>query len=964
MKQLLLFLILFYCHCSWSQDPYYINYSTNDGLPSATIYSIYQDAKGFLWFTTDSGIVRFDSHSFALYNTDDGLSDNEVFQMKKDHKGRIWLLTLNGKPCFYYKNKLYNENNSALIRKISSSSLLIDLYEDAQNNCYFVYKYGNIITLTDDNRVIKKNYPNYSFAGIWKNKNALFLLSTTGIYDDKNKIRNPLFSASNYYRMFHSGDNNYFSEKNHLYYITAENQISSLVALPSEAEILQIFVENPNKIYICTRKGLYLFENQKITNCFFKNDVISNITKDFEGSYWISTLKKGVFYVPSFDVFVDNLNEVNPLKLNCISINKENEIWIGGDNNNYYHKYPGKPFTKKTFFTDGQTDQIKNIRFFDTNTYIIGKKTVLKVDAAKKTTDCGFGANDIMIFDRDFFIGYSNIFKVKTDYVNSNSVPKLDGKELLQKRGTVFAKDFDNNIWIGTNSGLYKYAKKDSITNWDSKLGGQQTTISDLYFDGDLPSLFVATASKGLYYFKKDGTVNQISKKQGLNSISCNSIKKIAPDYYLVGTNNGLNSIQFINNTCKIKNLNALLGLKNKRINDIEFANSIVYLATDEGLVNFNIKNITPKKNRLRCWILNLKNGNTILSPDSRHQLSYHNNNVSIKFVGISYINQNNLTYYYKLDGQNDTWSSTKESQINYRALDSKKYVFKVYCIDGFGATSAVQSISFEILAPFWKKTWFIVLCALLLGLSIYAYVKYRLKRQEKQFALEKTTIQMERDKANLHREMIELEQKALRLQMNPHFIFNALNTIKGYYSEGDAINASSYISKFSKLLRMLLENTEQTIPLSTEIEMLQLYINLAQTRYKNKFDYELFVDDHLNTNETAIPTLLLQPIVENAIIHGLAPKESKGILKVYFLKKGTQLECIVEDNGIGREASKNSQMHKEYQSKAIEITTERINLFSENIGKSHFEIIDLVSNGIPSGTRVIVTIPLLSIWQ
>jgi sensor histidine kinase YesM/ligand-binding sensor domain-containing protein len=964
MKKLLLFIVLLIVHSSWSQDPYYINYSTNEGLPSATIYSIYQDEKGFLWFTTDSGIVKYDSHTFTLYNTDDGLSDNEVFQMKKDHKGRIWLLTLNGKTCYYYKDKLYNENNSDLIRKISSSSLLIDLYEDSQNNCHFVYKYGNIITLTADNRVIKKNYPNYSFAGIWKNNNGLYFLSSSGIYDDKSKIRNPYFSASNYYRMFHSGNKNYFSEKNHLYYINADNQIFALATLPNDAEILQIFVENPNKMYICTRKGLYLFEDQKITNHFFKNDIISNITKDFEGSYWISTLKKGVFYVPSFDVFVDNLNEVNPPKLNCISINKVNEIWIGGDNNNYYHKYPGKPFTKKTFFTDGQTDQIKNIRFFDSNTYIIGKKTVLKVDATKKTIHCGFGGNDIMILDRDIIIGYSNIFKINSSYLDTNNPPALKGKELLKKRGTVFTKDFDNNIWIGTNSGLYKYAKKDSITNWDRKLGGQQTTITDLYFDGNLPSLFVATASKGLYHFKKDGAVHQISKKQGLNSISCNSIKKIAADYYLVGTNNGLNSIQFINNATKVKNLNALLGLKNKRINDVEFANNTVYLATDEGLLNFNIKNIRRKKNRLRCWILNLKNGNKLLSPDSLHKLSYHNNNVSIKFVGISYINQNNLTYYYKLDGQNDTWSSTTESQINYRALDSKKYVFKVYCIDGFGSTSAVQSISFEILAPFWKKTWFLILCTLLLALSIYAYVKYRLKHQEKQFALEKITIQMERDKANLHREMIELEQKALRLQMNPHFIFNALNTIKGYYSEGDAINASAYISKFSKLLRMLLENTEQTIPLSTEIEMLQLYINLAQTRYKNKFDYELFVDDYINSNETAIPTLLLQPIVENAIIHGLAPKENKGLLKVYFLKKGTQLECIVEDNGIGREASKNNQMHKEYQSKAIEITTERINLFSENIGKSHFEIIDLVSNGIPSGTRVIVTIPLISIWQ
>ncbi|MBL0013696.1 MAG: histidine kinase [Flavobacterium sp.] len=791
----------------------------------------------------------------------------------------------------------------------------------------------------------------------------MFFLTNTGVYNERYKRQNLFLCSSNYYRMFHSGNRNYFSEKNHLYAVNKDNQISTLTTLPEDAEILQLFAENQNKIWICTRKGLYLLENNKITHCYFKNDLISNITKDFEGSYWIATLKKGAFYVPSFDVFVDNLNEVNPQKLNCISINSQHEIWIGGDYNNYYHKYPGKPFTKKTFFTDGQTDQIKNIRFFESDTYIIGKKTVVKVDAEKKAIDCGFGANDIMMTDRDLVIGYSKIFKVNSDHLNRNNPPALRGKELLHKRGTVFAKDLDNNIWIGTNEGLYHYSKKDSITNWDAKFGNQPSTISDLYIDNDSKSLFVTTVSKGIYRVKNNKIITRISKKEGLNSISCNAIKKIAPDYYLVGTNNGLNAILFQNDAFEIKNLNAILGLKNKRINDVEFDNNTVYLATDEGLLNFNIKNIVPKNNRPKCWIQDLKNGSKTLAHHNQNVINYNANNISVKFVGISYINQNNLTYYYKLDGQNDTWSATKESQINYRALAPRNYTFKVYCIDGFGVKSTMQSITFEVLAPFWQKTWFVLLCVLIVGLFIYVYIKYRLKHQQKQFELEKTTIQIERDKANMQREMVELEQKALRLQMNPHFIFNALNTIKGYYSEGDAINASAYISKFSKLLRMLLENTEQTIPLSTEIEMLDLYVSLAQTRYKNKFHYELFVDEHINVNETAIPTLLLQPIVENAIIHGLAPKENKGVLKVYFLKKGNQLECIVEDNGIGREASQNKQQHKEHQSKAIEITTDRIALFSENTGKSHFEIIDLVSNGLPAGTRVIVTIPLLSIW-
>ena len=139
MKQLLFFLLVLYSPWSWAQDPYYINYTTNDGLPSATIYSIQPDEKGFLWFTTDAGIAKYNSHTFSTYTTDNALPDNEVFQLRKDHKDRTWLLTLNGKTAYFYRNKLYTEANSTLVKKIASSSLIVDFYEDDQNNCYFVF---------------------------------------------------------------------------------------------------------------------------------------------------------------------------------------------------------------------------------------------------------------------------------------------------------------------------------------------------------------------------------------------------------------------------------------------------------------------------------------------------------------------------------------------------------------------------------------------------------------------------------------------------------------------------------------------------------------------------------------------------------------------------------------------------------------------------------------------------------
>ena len=199
---------------------------------------------------------------------------------------------------------------------------------------------------------------------------------------------------------------------------------------------------------------------------------------------------------------------------------------------------------------------------------------------------------------------------------------------------------------------------------------------------------------------------------------------------------------------------------------------------------------------------------------------------------------------------------------------------------------------------------------------------------------------------------------------MNPHFIFNALNTIKGYYSEGSAQEASNYISKFSKLLRLLLENVEQYIPLSLEVEMLTLYVDLVKVRYQYKFDYVIEIGNGIHKEEINIPTLLMQPLIENAVIHGIAPKSEKGHLIVSFEKHENLLICSVIDDGIGREAAqKNKRI--QHKSKAVEITRERLKLiqFQENI-KCSLEFVDLIdATGNATGTKVIIIIPIIRNW-
>lgn len=952
MKILSSILLLFFCPNFWAQEPYSINYSINEGLPTSTIYSAYQDDRGFLWFTTDVGVLKYDSHQFDLINADNGLSDNEVFQMKKDSKGRIWLLTLTGKLSLIYKNKIYTEINSTLVKQASGSSITEDFFEDSNNNIYICFRNGEISIITPQNKVFKKNLNIFSISGLWIDKKSTYLLEPKGLYHVEQKSNLHRSSSSNFHKVHHTKFGTFYSFSNALYHLDQNHKIKKIIELPKNQEILYCHFETYNKILICTRDGLFIIKNGKITNHFFKEKTISGVIKDTEGSYWVTTLKNGIIYVPSFDVTIDKLGNTDRIKLNSIEINSKKEIWLGGENNDYYIKKSSQEsFSKHILFEKGRKDKIPNIRFFNDDAYVIGKLNVKKIDAQGKEQNLKFSANDILIKEDETYVGYTYTYNIPTKKIMDLFPGYTNQKIFMDKRTNVFCNGNEDSFWIGSNNGLYSFSKKDSIKNWGKIHKNLTTTIEDVFYDKDINSTLVASASKGIIIISKNKVKHIIDKKTGLNSNTCNAIKKVSPNYYLIGTNYGLNSLQLTRNGFIVKNFNAFLGIQNIKIWDLDFLDDKVYLATENGLLYFNFDKIKNVKTKPQCHILELKSNNKILKNNAA--IEYKHRDVSIIFKGISYINKGNLTYLYKLNKEN--WVTSSETKINFKSLAPGKYTFKVYCFDVNGVKSDLKQINFEILAPFWQKWWFVLLAILTFGILIYLFLKYRLKIQQRKFEKEKEQIQLEK-------QIIELEQKALRMQMNPHFIFNALNTIKGYYTEGNLVQASSYISKFSKLLRKLLENEEQTTTLKNEIEMLKLYIEITQIRYENKFDYSFSIDDTLNPENILIPNLLLQPFVENAIIHGLSPKTEKGVLRLEFKHENGFLVCIVDDNGIGRKESEKNNSNKEHQSKALSITKERLNLFDP---KCSLEIIDkyLSEEKNSLGTQVIIKLPIKNPW-
>ncbi|MEP7269615.1 MAG: histidine kinase, partial [Saprospiraceae bacterium] len=387
----------------------------------------------------------------------------------------------------------------------------------------------------------------------------------------------------------------------------------------------------------------------------------------------------------------------------------------------------------------------------------------------------------------------------------------------------------------------------------------------------------------------------------------------------------------------------------------------LIYMLTNHAIVYFNPKDIKRKTSLQNLYLQKIQINGKDSSIDFSNplHLSYNQNYINLEFAIVDFKNQRKTDFFYSLHGLDEGWREAgKNRNASYSNLAPGNYVFKLKSTIGIEDISGeMNALSFIIHPPFWQSWWFRIVVLFLFVGSIYWIVVLRVKAIRKQ----------EEQKTTFNNQLAEVEMKALRTQMNPHFIFNCLNSINKLILENDTDNASRYLSKFSRLIRMILENSEQrTISLYNEVEMLSAYLEMEAYRFKTKFDYVIDVPEQINRNDIEIPSMLIQPYVENAIWHGLLPKTEKGELKILFNyhadREGNYLSCTIRDNGIGRAKAKELKGNKIHNQKSMgmKVTEERMHLLSVASNKKpEVNITDLFEDGIGSGTQVDLLIPL-----
>jgi LytS/YehU family sensor histidine kinase len=308
------------------------------------------------------------------------------------------------------------------------------------------------------------------------------------------------------------------------------------------------------------------------------------------------------------------------------------------------------------------------------------------------------------------------------------------------------------------------------------------------------------------------------------------------------------------------------------------------------------------------------------------------------------------VRYRYKLEGLDDNWSTlTSRSEANYGNLPHGKYTFKVKAMNGDGYWSNEYPYTFTIRPPWWHTWWAYTIFSLTFIGMIYALFRYRLNKIRSDHEVKQKTA--------------ELEMQALRAQMNPHFIFNSLNSINLFILENNKLQASEYLTKFSRLVRLILNNSREAfIPLEQELEALELYLELESLRFELRFNYEITLDKNIDASALKVPPLIIQPYAENAIWHGLMSKKDRGHLKISLYKEKEILFCRICDDGVGRRkaAEIRSRSSSTRKSVGMHITAERIAMFQDQGESSTYvTITDLVlPDGSPGGTEVLITIP------
>jgi len=981
LKLLCLFLCISIQYTCLSQKFAFVEYSTEEGLPQSQVTSICQDNKGYLWVGTLGGLAKFSGSKFITYSSSDGLFNNRVESLDffdetiwVGHEGGISFVS-NGimkSIAFSGSGNERSQSVSKIIRfdgdivicsnggglfKIKNEKLVkialknqdFERIRDAyvyNNQMYLATKGGVLSTKDLMNFSLVQGLGEGSFSGIdGRGDKLVFATYNDGLFiRDMKTFKQTFYSAE---KLKYSVYGCYLDRSNQIWL----NTLDGVIRLNENGKLFFfdeqngmpvnmtscIFNDNANNIWIGSQgKGIFRFPSSDFRyydqSFGLPSDLIVTGFEDKTGDYYFGTYDKGIVKQSKSgqmtSIFTSELTIWSSLA-NC-----DGKNWFGGSGGLISVDKNGKVGSFNEENTEGLPgSKITALYKVSNRSMYVGGSRGVAFYLDGKFSLLSNGKNREIGTVRDFAILNDTLFCAS----NLGLFMYVDGRFTLisPSNQVVYNVEIDqhNVLWYGTESGLFRYKNgKVSKVHLLDDLGSNYTNFLNFYKG----QMFVGT-NNGLFILT--------------------NLKTEKPDFKRYGISEGIIDLE--------TNLNSGFFDSHNRF----------WFGTASGLVSYHLENtdLDDAKPRVHLLsiLLNYQKFDYEKYADSLDgegipynlELPSFKNNLIFEMDGVSLVNQKGLGFQYRMEGLRDDWSTISENPtITFTSLPPGEYVLHVRVMDIDGRFSNEVKFPFRINEAFYKTWWFISLEVLLFTGMIILFFRYRIKRLAEQ---------NEKEKLDFKSRLLALEQQSMNASMNRHFIFNSLNSIQYFINTQDKISANKYLTNFAQLIRKNLDSAtakNNVVSLEEELERLRLYLSLESMRFKDRFEYQLNIANDVDAESIMIPPMIMQPFIENSIIHGILPREGKkGLISVKVHIENGYLNILILDNGIGiTESLKNKKQNLgDHRSQGMEITSKRIELI-QKISKDDIslegpdQIVDV--HGLINGTRVLIKVPVFDL--
>ena len=971
----------------------FTNYTTAQGLSNDDVWSMLEDSKGNLWFgTLLGGLNKFDGKSFTHYTTKEGLSSNDVLSILEDKKGNLWFGTgdgginkYNGETFTHYTTKQGLPGNH--VRTI---------IEDSKGFLWFATRGG--ISKFDgksfSNYTTEQGLSNTDVMCILQDRNGNFWFSTYG--GGVNKFDGRIFENysveqglpdGHVYNMLEDRTGNLWFAMYSEYVIKYDGKSFTQFGTEqglSNSKVHSMLEDKAGNLWFGTNDGLCKY-NGKIFTHFnsgigFSQKVIINIHEDKMGDLWMGIYGDGIKKFDGKSVIHYTTEQgLSDNRVMCLLKDSNEVLWIGThfgglnkfDGNSFIHfenfpqntgiwtmlkdskgniwigtskglyKFDGKNFTHFGTAQGLSWESIISICEDKNGNLWLGTEldgVINKLDLSAAET----GQYSFTHYDIKQGSGLSLVYSIIEDKTgtlwfgtSNGGVIKFDGKSftryttaqgLSNNSVNSIVEDKTGTLWFLTENGLCRMPLHENNDVENSKRGHRQISLFKTYLHAD--GFFGVGSHYNSMILGRDGNIWAGAG----NWLTCYHPEGDIPD--TIPPQIKLRGISLFN-----ENIN-WLNLEKKK-------DTTLILGNGTRFRNFDFSGLTPWYNQ----------------PEDL-QLAFNNNYITFQFIGITTNRPKEVRYRYFLDGLDENWSTiTDKPEATYNDLPPGNYTFKVKAVNGEGYWSNEYNYPFTIRAPWWQTLWFRIALSICLVALFYGLLRWRFHQK---FRIQLENSEKEKRLAELQLKTTELEMQALRAQMNPHFIFNSLNAINRFILQNNKARASEYLTKFSRLVRLILQNSQASlITLESEIESLELYLEMEVLRFNYHFAYKISFPNDLDIEVLKVPPLIIQPYAENAIWHGLMNKEEKGHLGIeIYLQDDNILCCKITDDGIGRKkaAELKSKSGSTHKSMGMRITADRIAMLQQNKqSEATIKITDLtLPDGSAGGTEVLLKIPVL----